>query len=60
MNKVFFYYFKGLDDCVKFLCMSPLDVSNIQQNIYKVIKNKCSKIKNVCGCLWFTVKESSG
>ena len=39
--------------------MSPLYTVNILLNIYKVVKNKYGEVEDVCGCLWFTVKESS-
>ena len=56
---MFFDCFKGLDNCVKFLCVSPSYTVNIPLNIYEVVENKCSEVEDMCRCLWFSVKESS-
>ena len=59
MNNMFFYHSKSVDDCVNFLCMSPLNMVNILSNSYEVVLNKDDEVKDMYRCLWFAVKESS-
>ena len=59
MNNVFFYHSKSIDDCINFLCRSPLDVANIPSNIYEVVLNENDEVKDMCRCLWFAMKEFS-